>query len=211
LKTPILTLLAFLIAVPCLLAQAVDENFRAQVETVIEDFNNKKYDSAISRIDLIQAEGEDAAFLTNLRGAAYTKKKDFVEAKRNFEKALELAPGMFAAHFNLGEVEFLQGNHKEGLAKFQTMLDADPRNELLQFKVFMCYLLMGEERAAKRSLSRIKYPGDTPAWYYAQAAWEHKQGNKSKASEYLSGARYIFPGKTEIFDETFSDLDFPRR
>jgi len=211
LKTPILTLLAFLIAVPCLLAQAVDENFRAQVETVIEDFNNKKYDSAISRIDSIQAEGEDAAFLTNLRGAAYTKKKDFVEAKRNFEKALELAPGMFAAHFNLGEVEFLQGNHKEGLAKFQTMLDADPRNELLQFKVFMCYLLMGEERAAKRSLSRIKYPGDTPAWYYAQAAWEHKQGNKSKASEYLSGARYIFPGKTEIFDETFSDLDFPRR
>jgi len=193
------------------LAQAVDENFRAQVETVIEDFNNKKYDSAISRIDSIQAEGEDAAFLTNLRGAAYTKKKDFVEAKRNFEKALELAPGMFAAHFNLGEVEFLQGNHKEGLAKFQTMLDADPRNELLQFKVFMCYLLMGEERAAKRSLSRIKYPGDTPAWYYAQAAWEHKQGNKSKASEYLSGARYIFPGKTEIFDETFSDLDFPRR
>jgi len=189
----------------------VDENFRAQVETVIEDFNNKKYDSAISRIDSIQAEGEDAAFLTNLRGAAYTKKKDFVEAKRNFEKALELAPGMFAAHFNLGEVEFLQGNHKEGLAKFQTMLDADPRNELLQFKVFMCYLLMGEERAAKRSLSRIKYPGDTPAWYYAQAAWEHKQGNKSKASEYLSGARYIFPGKTEIFDETFSDLDFPRR
>jgi len=211
LKTPIITLLAFLIAVPCLLAQAVDENFRAQVETVIEDFNNKKYDSAISRIDSIQAEGEDAAFLTNLRGAAYTKKKDFVEAKRNFEKALELAPGMFAAHFNLGEVEFLQGNHKEGLAKFQTMLDADPRNELLQFKVFMCYLLMGEERAAKRSLSRIKYPGDTPAWYYAQAAWEHKQGNKSKASEYLSGARYIFPGKTEIFDETFSDLDFPRR
>ncbi|MEX1117543.1 MAG: tetratricopeptide repeat protein, partial [Terrimicrobiaceae bacterium] len=143
--------------------------------------------------------------------AAYTKKKDYVEAKRNFEKALELAPGMFAAHFNMGEVEFLQGNYDEALAKFQVMLDADPRNELLQFKVFMCYLLRGDERAAKRSLSRIKYPGDTPAWYYAQAAWEHKQGNKAKTSEYLSGARYIFSGKTDIFDETFTDLDFPRR
>lgn len=210
-KTPILILLALILGLPCLVAQSVDENFRAQVETVIEDFNNKKYDSAISRIDGIKAEGEDAAFLVNLRGAAYTKKKDYVEAKRNFEKALELAPGMFAAHFNMGEVEFLQGNYKEALAKFQQMLDADPRNELLQFKVFMCYLLMEDEYSSKRALSRIKYPGDTPAWYYAQAAWEHKQGNKAKASEYLSAARYIFSGKTDIFDETFSDLEFPLR
>lgn len=210
-KTPILTFLAFLALLPCLVAQGVDENFRAQVETVIEDFNDKKYDSAISKIDAIKAEGEDAAFLTNLKGAAYTKKKDYAEAKRNFEKALELAPGMFAAHFNMGEVDFLQGNYEAALSKFQTMLDADPRNELLQFKVFMCYLLMGDERAAQRALARIKYPGDTPAWYYAQAANEHKKGNKSKASEYLSGARYIFSGKTDIFDETFSDLDFPRR
>lgn len=193
------------------MAKGVDDNFRAQVETIIEDFNDKKYDSAISRIDTIKAEGEDAAFLTNLRGAAYTKKKDYAEAKRNFEKALELSPGMFAAHFNLGEVDFLQGNFEAALTKFQTMLDADPRNELLQFKVFMCHLMMGDDRASKRALARIKYPGDTPAWYYAHAAYEHKQGNKSKASEYLSGARYIFPGKTDIFDETFSDLDFPRR
>ncbi len=193
------------------MAQAVDENFRVQVETVIEDFNDKKYDSAISKIDAIKAEGEDAAFLTNLKGAAYTKKKDYAEAKRNFEKALELAPGMFAAHFNMGEVDFLQGNYEAALSKFQTMLDADPRNELLQFKVFMCYLLMEDDRSAQRALARIKYPGDTPAWYYAQAAYEHKKGNKSKASEYLSGARYIFAGKTDIFDETFADLDFPRR
>ncbi|MEX1117544.1 MAG: hypothetical protein WEB60_02000, partial [Terrimicrobiaceae bacterium] len=66
-KTFIPTLLALLFALPCVVAQGVDENFRAQVETVIEDFNNKKYDSAISRIDTIKAEGEDAAFLVNLR------------------------------------------------------------------------------------------------------------------------------------------------
>jgi tetratricopeptide (TPR) repeat protein len=210
-KNPIPALLALSLILPCHLAKGVDDNFRAQVETVIEDFNDKNYDSAISRIDSIKAEGEDAAFLTNLRGAAYTKKQDYAEARRNFEKALELSPGMFAAHFNLGEVDFLQGNYQPALTKFQAMLEADPRNELLQFKVFMSYLLMGDDRLAKRALARIRYPGDTPAWYYANAAYEHKQGNKAKTSEYLSGARYIFSGKTEIFDETFADLDFPRR
>ncbi len=192
-------------------AQQVKADFRDQVEQVIEDFNAKKYDSAIARIDGIKAEGEDEAFLLNLRGAAYTKKKDYAEAKRCFEKTLQLVPGMFAAQFNLGEIEFLQGNYQKALDTFKVMLDNDPRNELLQFKVFLCYLQMGDVDAAKKALNKVKFPGDTPAYYYAQAAWEYKQGDKGKVSDYLSGARYIFAGKTELFDETFADLEFPRK
>jgi tetratricopeptide (TPR) repeat protein len=147
----------------------------------------------------------------NLKGAAYTKKKDFVQARACFEKSLELVPGMFAARFNLGEIEFLQGNYDKALSTFRSMLEADPRNELLQFKVFLCYLQMKDDEAAQKALAKVRYPGDTPAWYYAQAAWEFSRGNKGLVSDYLSGARYIFPGKTEIFDETFADLGFPRK
>ncbi len=194
-----------------LCADEVQDGVREQVEAIIEDFNQKNYDSAIARIEAMKPEGADAAFLLNLKGAAFTKKKDYAEAEKAFNQAIALSPGLFAAHFNLGEIQFLQGHYDQALKKFQAMLDADPRNELLQFKVFLSQLNLGDESAAKRTLSRIKYPGETPAWYYAQAAWEHSKGNKAKVSDYLAAARYLFQGKTELFDETLADLGIPRR
>lgn len=191
-------------------AEEAQTDVRPQVEAVIEDFNKKKYDSAIERIDKISVKGESEAFLLNLKGAAYSKLKNFSEAERCFTRAIEISPRLFAAHFNLAEIEFLQGNYAKSLEKFKALLDGDPRNELLQFKVFLCHVKMGDDEAAKRVLARIKFPGETPAWYYAQAVWESNQGHKGKVAEYLAAARYLFQGKTELFDETLADLGLAR-
>jgi hypothetical protein len=91
------------------------------------------------------------------------------------------------------------------------MQQADRPNELLQFKVFLCHLQSGHTAEAAAELKTMKYPSDTPAWYYANAAWESKNGNNKKAREYLTGARYIFGPKTAIFEETFEDLGIKLR
>jgi hypothetical protein len=52
----------------------------------------------------------------------------------------------------------------------------------------------------------MRYPGDSPAWYYAEAAWEIKQGNPKKARRLLATAREIFGEKTELFDESFETI-----
>jgi hypothetical protein len=57
-------------------------------------------------------------------------------------------------------------------------------------------------------MQSIKYPGDSPAWYYAQAAWEFKKGNAKKGREYVRVAKSIFGSKTTLFDETFANLHF---
>ena len=207
---PIAALLCLCFALP-LAAQQVDDTTRQQIEAIIKDFERKKYDAVIDKITELEPAGESGAFMLNLKGAAYTKKKEYDQAIASFRTALELSPGLFAAQFNLGEVHFLQRQYPEALAIFRDMLNGDPRNELLQFKVFLCHLQLEDELAAKKALSTMKFPGDTPSWYYSQAAWEFSKGNKRKASDYLSGARFIFPGKTEIFDETFADLGLPRR
>lgn len=191
--------------------EPVDENIRLEVESVLKLFERKKYEEVVQRISSMPQDSEVGAFLLNLQGAAYTKLKDYEAAKSAFEKALEKSPGMFAATFNQGEILFLQRKYPEALAWFSGMLANDPRNELLQFKVFMCQLLSGDTEAARKSLSRMKFPGDTPAWYFASAAWELQRGNRSKASDFLDGARYIFPGKTEIYEETFADLGWPTK
>jgi len=193
------------------IAPGMSKEARATIQSALADFDRKKYDDALAKLLELEKKSPDDAFVMNLVGAAYTKKKDYDTAKSYFDRAVEKEPGFFAAKFNLGELLFLQKKYPEALGFFRSMLDQVPGNELLQFKVFLCEMLTGNDAGAKAMLSKIKYPGDTPAWYYAQAAWETKSGNKKKAIQYLTGAKYIFGPKTALFDETFEDLQIKVR
>jgi predicted Zn-dependent protease len=175
-------------------------------QAVLADFDAKKYDEALVKLQTLEKKLPGDAFIQNLFGAAYTKKKDFATAQKYFDKSLEMQPEFFPAKFNTGEVIFLQRRYPEALKFFQQMQERDPQNELLQFKVFLCQLQLGNKEEAAKALKAVKYPGDTPAWYYSQAAWASKNGDNKKALEYVTGAQYIFGPKTALFDETFEDL-----
>jgi len=179
---------------------------KALIQGALADIDAKKYDAALEKLQVAVQSLPDDPFVLNLLGAAYTKKKDYATARGYFEKSLVLQPDSFPPKFNIGELLFLQRQYPEARAYFEKMREADRRNELLQFKVFLCLLQMGDKDAAARTMKGIKYPGDTPAWYYAQAAWESKNGNTRKALEYLTAAKYVFGAKTLLFDETFDDL-----
>lgn len=209
-KTPIYLLIAFLAGVFFVQAQTappdVTRETKQQIQGALADFDAKKYDDALKKLAVADAALPDDPFIQNLLGAAYTKKKDYATAQKYFEKSLAKAPDFFPAQFNVGELLFLQRRYAEALDYFEKMQTKDSRNELLQFKIFLCLLQLGNTEDAAKALKGIKYPGDTPAWYYGQAAWESKNGNNKKALEYVTGAQYIFGPKTAIFDETFSDL-----
>ena len=207
----LLLLLAFCGPAPAQTPQRASRDAQALLQSAMGDFDQKKYDEALAKLADLDKKTPNDPFILNLIGAAYTRKKDYATAQQNFEKALAIQPGFFPARFNVGELMFLQRQYAEALTFFRKMLEADPRNELLQFKVFLCYIQLNQKEEALKALKLIKYPGDTPAWYYGQAAWESKQGNNKKALEYLTGARYIFGPKTALFDETFEDLDIKLR
>ncbi|MDX2081434.1 MAG: tetratricopeptide repeat protein [Terrimicrobiaceae bacterium] len=176
------------------------------IQSALTDFDAKRYDEALEKVLKLEQEMPDDIMVLNLVGAAYTKKRDFATAQTYFDKALAKDPNFFAAKFNVGEIMFLQRNYQGAYEHFSKMLEGDPRNELLQFKVFLSLLELGKMEEAATALKRIKYPSDTPAWYYGQAVWEWKKGDKKKAAEYVTGARYIFGPKTAIFDETLDDI-----
>lgn len=184
---------------------------KALIQGSLVDFDEKKYDQALEKLESLEKSLPDDPFVLNLLGAAYTKKKDYAAAQGYFDKALAKQPDFFPAKFNVGELLFLQRRYSEAKQYFEAMQQMDPRNELLQFKIFLCDLQLGDKDAAAALLKTIKYPGDTPAWYYGQAAWESKNGNNKKAVEYLTGAHYIFGPKTALFDETFEDLGIKLR
>jgi len=189
----------------------VSREAKALIQSSLADFDAKNYDQALKKLQSVDKSMPGDPFVLNLLGAAYTKKKEYTTAQGYFEKALALQANFFPAKFNIGELFFLQRRYAEAKQYFEAMQQMDSRNELLQFKIFLCNLQLGDKDAAAAVLKTIKYPGDTPAWYYAQAAWESKGGNNKKALEYLTGAKYIFGPKTALFDETFEDLGIKLR
>ncbi len=181
------------------------------VDGALEDFEKKKFDEALQKLTEAEKLDPNSAFILNLLGAAYTKKKDYTAAKVAFEKSLEKDPNFFPSIFNLGELLFLQKQYPQALEYFARMLSSAPGNELLQFKVTLCLLKTGQKEDAQKLVSRMRFPGDGPAWYYANAALLNESGDKRKASEYLASAKQLFPDKTSLYSETFEDLGWPSK
>jgi len=180
-----------------------EESTQAAIESVLADFDAKKNDEALAKLEILQKKLPDDPLILNLIGSVYSKKKDYLAAESYFRKAVKKSPRFFPALYNIGEILFLEKKYTEARAHFQAMRSSDTRNELLQFKVVLCDLALNDTESAKKVMNAIKYPGDSPAWYYANAAYENHAGNKKKAREYVAGAKYIFGPKTSLFDETF--------
>jgi len=180
-----------------------EDSTKVAIEAVLADFDAKKNDEALAKLETLQKKLPDDPLILNLIGSVYSKKKDYLAAESYFRKAVKKSPGFFPALYNIGEILFLEKKYTEAREHFQAMRGSDTRNELLQFKVVLCDLALNDTERAKKVMNAIKYPGDSPAWYYAHAAYENKAGNNKKAREYVAGAKYIFGPKTSLFDETF--------
>lgn len=192
-------------------AQEEPSPTQALIDGALEDFEKKKYDEALTKLDEAEKLEPNSPFILNLKGAAYTKKQDYTAAKDCFEKSLEKDPSFFPSVFNIGELLFLQKQYPQALEYFARMLNSAPGNELLQFKVVLCLLKTEQREDAEKLVSRMRYPGEGPAWYYSNAALLIKEGNKRKASEYLASAKQFFPDKISLYSETFSDLGWPTK
>ena len=183
-----------------------EESTQAAIESVLADFDEKKNDEALAKLEVLQKKLPDDPLILNLIGSVYSRKKDFLAAETYFRKAVKKSPGFFPALYNIGEILFLEKKYTEAREHFQAMRSTDTGNELLQFKVVLCDLGLNETERAKKVMNAIKYPGNSPAWYYAQAAYENHAGNKKKARAYVAGAKYIFGSKTALFDETLETV-----
>ena len=188
-------------------APDAEEVKRIAIEQILADYDAKNYDDALARLENLRIQDPTDPLVFNLIGSVYTKKENYQKAEKAFRQALDLEPGFFPAAYNLGDLLFLQKKYALARQYYDTMRATDYRNELLQFKVALCDILAGEYERASRVINGIKYPGDSPAWYYANAAMEYKKGNTAKSREYIRGAKFVYgPEKNALFDETFQTI-----
>jgi len=183
-----------------------------KMQEILDAYGHSKYDDALAKLAEVEKGRPNDVELLNLRGAIYVKQQKWAEATEEFNKVLQLNPKYFPARFNLGEVPNLQKKYPEARAIFQTLLAEDPRNELLQYKIYLTYLLEGNVTEAKTWLDKFDFTGNTPAYYYAQAAWSYSKKNVPEAESYIASAVQIFPVQSNnLFAEPLIDAGWLKR
>lgn len=186
--------------------QTPNDVFDALLQEAIANFEAERYDEALQNLDDALALAPQNPFILNLRGAIFTKQKNYEAARKNFEAAMAQDPQFFPARFNLGEVLFLEGRHEEALTYFELLNASYLRNELIQFKLIILFAMTDRKEDAARTLARLRFPGETPSWYYSHAAFEALEGNKRSSRRYLKAARSIFPEtQTALYEESMAE------
>ena len=141
------------------------------------------------------------------------EQKDFDQAEALFKKALKADPKFREAQYNLAQVPFKKKEYAKARDRFEALFAATPGGDknqaaqLIKFKIFMTLLLEGKDSRAQKMMEQFQFTGDTPALYYAQAAWEFKHNNPTKANDWITSARKIYSlALNLVFADSFYDV-----
>ncbi len=183
-----------------------------KMSEVLDAFSNNRYDEALAKLVDAQKMKPNDPELINLEGAIYVKQEKWQQATDAFNRSLSFNAKYFPAQFNTGEVLYLQKKYSDARAVFQKLQVDQPKNELLRYKVFLTYLMEGNDADAKAQLDKFDFVADTPAFYYAQAAWWYKHDDVKQAESYIASSLQIFPpAANNIFAESLIDAGWLKR
>ncbi len=179
-----------------------EEAFRSNYVKAAEAFSRNDLDDSLRFLALAEEAKPSQANCANLKGAIYTRKRDWPKAQDAFEEALRLQPNLPMAEFNLGEVHFLNKEYAAARTRFKTFLQSQPQNDLAQYKVFLCDLFTGNESKTNQFLKNLQPSSASPIYYFCRAAQSFVKGNTAEAMDFINSAYRIYPAEDNA---TFAD------
>src|SRR6266480_686145 len=191
---------------------------RAKFEQAQQALRQRDLTAALKLIDEAdQADPNEPATL-NLRGEILMQQQQFDQAEAAFKKAAKLDPKLREAQYNLAQVPFKKKEYAKARERFEALYKRTPGGdknqaaELIKFKIYMTLLLEDKESRAHAMMEEFQFTGDTPALYYAQAAWEYKHNNAEKAADWAGSANKIYsPALNSVFADAFYDVGWIQR
>lgn len=158
-----------------------------------------KYEEALELLNKCQGEEAQDVNILNMRGVVLGKLGKYDEAQKILQRLLEENPSFHPAVYNLGDLLFAKGDYEASLRFFETAYRNDPNNELVRFRLFLNFLVLGREREAAGVVAGMIPAGGTPAWYFVRAALAQKRGETGQRNRDLALAREIY-GEDECRD-----------
>jgi tetratricopeptide (TPR) repeat protein len=182
-------------------------------EQGLQAYEQRDFDSAARLAEQADTAEPNQPQVLNLRGAILLEQQKYDEAERFFKQTLKADPKFREAQFNLADVPFRNKDYAEARDRFQALLKQTPGGDqnqaaqLINFRIFLTYLLEGKDSRAQKLKEQFQFSGETPALYYAEAAWEFKHDNADKANDWITSARKIYPSASNAqYAAGFYDL-----
>jgi len=179
-----------------------EERFKVAYVRAAQSFSRNDLTNAVQLLEIAEQAKPGQANTANLRGAVFTRQRDWPKAQAAFEEALKLQPDLPMAQFNLGEVLFLNGKYEEAREKFQIFVNNQPKNDLGLYKIYLCDLLGGNPAKAQDFLKSLEPDPLSPLYYFSKAAEAFARGDKAQAMEFVGSAYRIYPPDANA---TFAD------
>lgn len=182
------------------------------VGEVIRAFRTRNWPLTLELLDKADKIHPPSPVTLNTRGAMAIEQKNFAEGARLCQEALKLDPKFYPARFNLAEIELVQGHYPEARKMFEKFVRENPKDELARFRVFLTFLLEKNYDDARRAIDLIPFPGDTPAYYYANASWDFAHDRAAEAHKWLGRADWTFGAeKSQVFADSLYELGWIKR
>jgi len=184
-------------------------------EQAEQAFQQRDLTAARRLVDEADASDPNQPATLNLRGEILLAQKDFDGAEAAFKQAAKIDPKFREAQYNLAQIPFKKKEYTKARERFEALFGATPapggdKNQaaqIIKFKIYLTLLLEGKDSRAQKMMEQFQFTGDTPALYYAQAAWEFKHNNTQKANDWIVSARKIYsPALNLVFADSFYDL-----
>ncbi len=186
---------------------------RSRFEQAQQALQQRDFATAQKFIDEADASDPNQASILNLRGEVLMERTQFDEAEAAFKKASKIDPKFREAQYNLAQIPFKKKDYARARERFETLFQQTPggdknqASQIIKFKIYMTLLLEDKESRAQKMMEQFQFTGDTPALYYAQAAWEFKHNNPNKATDWIVSAKKIYsPALNNLFGDAFYDL-----
>jgi Flp pilus assembly protein TadD len=178
-------------------------------------FQQRDYTAAKRLIDEADAADPNQPATLNLKGEILLAQKDFDGAENTFKQAAKIDPKFREAQYNLAQIPFKKKEYTKARDRFEALFNNTPvtggdknqASQIIKFKIFLTLLLEGKDSRAQKMMEQFQFTGDTPALYYAQAAWEFKHSNTAKAKDWIDSAKKIYsPALNLVFADSFYDV-----
>src|SRR5438132_2034337 len=186
---------------------------RSKFEQSQQALRQGDFATALKLVDEADKTDPNKPAILNLRGEILMAQQQFDQAEAAFKKAARLDPKLREAQYNLAQVPFKKKDYAKAQERFEAHYNRMPGGdknqaaELIKFKIYMTLLLEGKESRAHAMMEEFQFTGDTPALYYAQAAWEYKHNNPEKAADWTGSADKIYsPALNTVFADAFYDV-----
>ena len=191
---------------------------RSKFEQSQQALHQNDFATALKLVDQADQADPNQPSTLNLRGEILMQQQQFDQAEAAFKKAARLDPKLREAQYNLAQIPFKKKDYAKAQERFEALYNRMPGGvknqaaELIKFKIYMTLLLQGKESRAHSMMEEFQFTGDTPALYYAQAAWEYKHNNPEKAADWTGSANKIYsPALNSVFADAFYDVGWMQR